>query len=83
MSEFPEIPELDETKPERRMRGISVDVHFQHHQFIEEWIEKEKRKREMADKIKAQVGGWIIITAIGAIGTGAYNGYLYLKDHLK
>ena len=44
-----------------------------HHKFVEEWIQKQKRRREVWDKISAQVGGWTIIIILGAIGTYVYN----------
>jgi hypothetical protein len=59
------------------------DIHREHHQLIGEMIAEMKRKRERHEKIKAQVGGWAIITALSGIGTGAYQAFLWAKDHWK
>lgn len=76
------LPEQEQEFVERR-KYVPDNEHYEHHLFIREWVEKERRKREMADKIKAQVGGWIIISSLGAVATAAWHGYSWLKDHLK
>ena len=76
------VPEQEESFQERILH-VSDNEHYEHHLFIREWIEKERRKRLMSDKIKAQVGGWLIITALGAVATATWNGYGWVKDHLK
>lgn len=53
--------------------NITNDLHATHHKFVEMCMEREERKREMWEKIKAQVGGWAIIGVLGAIGTAVYN----------
>ena len=45
--------------------------------------EEQKRKEERWDKIKTQVGGWAIVSALGGIGTAVWHAAQYLKDHLK
>lgn len=62
---------------------VSAEMHYEHHEFIREWIEERKRKREWRDKVKAQVGGWMIISILGVIGTGAWTTFQYFRDHLK
>ena len=62
---------------------VSEEMHYEHHEFIREWIEERKRKREWRDKVKAQVGGWAIISALSGIGTGAWTTFQYLRDHLR
>lgn len=76
-----DIPEQEEFV-ERRLR-VPENEHYEHHMFIREYIDEQRRKRDRADRIKSQVGGWVIITVLGAVGTGAYNGWIYIKDHLK
>jgi hypothetical protein len=49
--------------------GLSPEEHRDHHNAFQAYIEGQRRKAEFWDKVKAQVGGWMIITAIGAIGT--------------
>lgn len=59
------------------------DIHREHHALIAEMIAEMKRKRERHEKIKAQVGGWAIITALSGIGTAAYQAFTTIKDHWK
>ena len=62
---------------------VPEEIHKEHHAFVAEWLEQQRRKQERAEKIKAQVGGWAVITALGGIGKFAYDAFLYLKEHLK
>lgn len=62
---------------------VPEEMHKEHHEFIRGWIDEQKRKREWRDKVKAQVGGWAIITLLGSIGTGTYHAFKYLQEHLK
>lgn len=39
------------------------------------WIERENRKAEFREKVKAQVGGWTIITVLSGIGYAAFEGF--------
>jgi len=59
------------------------DIHREHHALIAEMIADLKRKRERHEKIKAQVGGWAVITILSTMGTLAYNGFLWAKEHYK
>ncbi len=36
---------------------VPEEIHREHHAFVAEWLEQQRRKRERAEKIKAQVGG--------------------------
>ena len=45
----------------------------EHHKFVEEWVECSKRRRAVMDRISAQIGGWIVIAILGAIGAYVYN----------
>lgn len=63
--------------------GVPIEEHIAHHAAIKTWIERENRKAERAEKVKAQVGGWAIIATLGLIGKGVWAGWIYLKDHLK
>lgn len=62
---------------------VPEDMHREHHEFIREYIEERKVKRERAEKIKTQVMGWGLVTVLGSIGTGVYHTFLYLREHLK
>ena len=44
-------------------------AHKEHHEFIEAMIEKERRKQEMWEKVKAHVLGWGIVAIVGGLGT--------------
>jgi hypothetical protein len=59
------------------------ELHREHHDLIAELIAEMRRKRERAEKIKAQVGGWAIITILSAIGTGVYQLFLMATDSAK
>ena len=63
--------------------GISPDLHREQHAFLTEWIEEQRIRKERREKIKTQVFGWAIVTALGSIGTAAYHGFNYLREHLK
>jgi hypothetical protein len=64
-------------------QGMPEDMHREQHAFLTELIDEFKRKRERHEKIKEQVGGWAIITALSGLGTAAYHGFLWVKDHMK
>lgn len=53
-----------------KRRNVSESVHKQHHDFVQMLIDKEKRKQELHEKVKAQVAGWGIISVILAVVTG-------------
>lgn len=57
--------------------------HQEHHIFIAEWIEREQRKRERWERITTQVGGWAIISILGAAGTLAWHAAQNAKEWLK
>ena len=54
-------------------RSIDDETHRDHHNYIKMIVLKEKIKADRNEKIKAQVFGWGIITALGSIGTGVYH----------
>ena len=62
---------------------VPEDLHREHHEFIKEFIEREKARRERQEKLKTQVWGWFILGALGALAKGAYQGGMWLKDHIK
>jgi len=62
---------------------VPEEIHREHHAFVAEWLEQQRRKRERAEKIKTQVGGWAIVTLLGGIGKLGYDAFLYFKEHLK
>ena len=62
---------------------LSDPIHTEHHEFLSTWIARVRQREERQEKLKTQVFGWGIITILGAIGTAAYQGVIYLRDHLK
>lgn len=50
-----------------------IEYPEEHSKFVDEWVERSKRRRAVWDKISAQVGGWLIIIILGAIGTYVYS----------
>lgn len=63
-----------------KSRPIADDIHVQHHEFIGTWIKRVERRAETMDKIKAQVGGWTIITLLGGVGYAVWD---WVKAHLR
>ena len=63
--------------------GIPAEQHMEDHEFVREWITKQRLRNERAEKIKTQVGGWAIISFLGGIGSAAYHAFQYLREHLK
>jgi hypothetical protein len=55
--------------------GMTPDEHADHHQTFRTWIERENRKAEFREKIKAQVGGWGVVAALSGIGYAAWEGF--------
>lgn len=53
--------------------SIDKEKHTVHHRYVDELITCQKKKREARERIKQQVMGWGIITALSGIGFGAYH----------
>lgn len=53
----------------------TAEEHAEHHMMFRLWIERENRKAEFREKVKAQVGGWTIITVLSGIGYAAFEGF--------
>jgi uncharacterized coiled-coil DUF342 family protein len=45
----------------------------EHHQFVEEWVTRSKRRRAVLDRVYAQIGGWVVIALLGTFGAYVYN----------
>lgn len=45
----------------------------EHKKFVDEWVAKSQRRRAIMDKAMAQIGGWIVISVLGALGMYVYN----------
>ena len=69
------LKELEDTLHEVMDTSNSVDsnTHHEHHEFIHVLIERERRRTELWEKIKAQVAGSAILMGIGAILTAVYQ----------
>ena len=63
--------------------SVDAETHARHHQTMDIWMERENKKAIFREKVKAQVGGWAIVSVLGAIGTGTWHAVQYLRDHLK
>lgn len=70
-------------KAELASLTVPEEMHREHHEFIKEYIEERRVKKENREKLKTHVLGWGIITLLGSIGTGVYHAFLYLREHLK
>lgn len=62
---------------------IPEKIHLRDHAFVDEWIAEQQRKREWREKVKAQVGGWVIISMLGALGKVGWELWLLAKEHWK
>ena len=45
----------------------------EHKKFIDDWVSRSQRRREIIDKALAQAGGWLVISILGALGLYVYN----------
>lgn len=51
--------------------------HKEDHDFITAFIEREKRRTERHEKIKAQVGGWAIIALLSGVAAAVWRWALH------
>ncbi len=54
--------------------SIDRDTHKSHHDFVQDEIERKRRRRENCDKIKAQVGGWLVVSLLSAFAYAVFEG---------
>lgn len=52
---------------------VDAETHAHHHQIFETWIERENRRAERWEKIRAQVGGWAVIGFLSGVGYAAWE----------
>lgn len=52
---------------------IDPDEHARHHAAIDLWIDRENRRREVWEKVKASVIGWVLIAVLGGIGIAVFD----------
>jgi hypothetical protein len=52
---------------------IDTEVHAEHHEFIKQWIDRERIKAERWEDIRRQLCGWGVISMAGAIGLWAQD----------
>lgn len=60
--------------------GLTPEEHRDHHNAFQAYIESQRRKAEFWDKVKAQVGGYMIIAALGTMGTFVWKLTWYAVD---
>lgn len=53
--------------------SLNLSVHANHHDLIDRWLKKEQRKAENWEKIKTQIGGWLIIGLLSWIGVAVWE----------
>lgn len=78
-SEKDELAERFALELDKR-RNVSESQHKEHHAFIQQWIDKEKRRLELLEKVKAQVIGWGVISALVGMVTALG---LLVKDWMQ
>jgi hypothetical protein len=47
---------------------LTVDAHHEHHEFIKQWIDRERIKAERWEDIRRQLCGVAAISLVGSIG---------------
>ena len=63
--------------------SFSGRTHSDHHRFVEEMIARERRKVERRERLRQQVAGWAIITALTGLGVGVYQMFVDLVKRLS
>jgi hypothetical protein len=53
--------------------GLTPEEHRDHHLAFAAYIETQRLKVEFWEKVKQQLGGWLIITIISSIGYAAWH----------
>ena len=62
---------------------INPEEHTQQHEVLRRRIENDNVRKERNQKIRTQVGGWLIIGFLGGVGKAAYHTVELIKDHWK
>lgn len=62
--------------------GLNQEQHAEHHRLFKSWLQQQEDKRKRREQIKAQVGGYAILTALGLIGTVTWFAFTSFIDTL-
>ena len=57
--------------------GLSPEEHMEHHAAFSEYIASQRRKAEFYEKVKEQVGGWMVISILASVGYAAWHGFVW------
>jgi hypothetical protein len=57
--------------------GLTPEEHRDHHNAFAEYISSQQRKAEFWDKMKQQLGGWMIISILSGIGYASWHGFVW------
>lgn len=60
--------------------GLTAKEHRDHHEALQRFIDREARRAELYERVKASAGGWIVITGIGGVGYAVWE---WLRTHLR
>lgn len=63
--------------------GLTVKEHRDQHEFISMQIEEYQDRRARRERIKAQVGGWMVIMTLTAIGYAAWAWFIQMVNMAK
>lgn len=55
--------------------SIDKHTHHAHHEYVSQLLLREERRDIFRDKIRAQIGGWALISLLSAIGYAAWQGF--------
>jgi hypothetical protein len=53
--------------------GLELEEHREHHEFVRELVEEMRARKRLRQKLIEQVGGWAVITVLGAVGTFVWH----------
>lgn len=65
---------------EQHHQDLSPEEHREHHEALAAWIEAQKARQQLFQKITAHVFGWFIVAAITGLGYAVWN---FLKVTFK
>jgi hypothetical protein len=63
--------------------GLTSEEHKDHHDAFAIWIKRQEKREIFWDKVKEQVGGWVVIAIFGGIATLAWHGAVWSLERLK
>lgn len=57
--------------------GLTPEEHRDHHEAFASFVAMQKRKTEFWEKVRQQVGGWMIISVLSGIGISGWKLFVW------